>query len=339
MHSSLTPVTRHRFGGVEEAEALLRGSGLPIDLTQLVGGAQQGDLLRFAIGPMRLLRIRMAQPFHASGAKPVGHQVVTVPLDRAGAGAPLRSHGQVLPPGCLFGLAPHGEIHLSTAGSCHLALVMLERHRFQLQAQALGGPEFTGRVLAGNWVPLDPGRHGDLRRSLLELFALAETRPGMLALPAVAQLAGGNLLPLLVEALAHGAQCQPQLRRPPARIELVKLAQRWMAEHPHRPITLEALCREVHAGRRSLIQGFRDHLGMGPMAYLKLQRLHGVRRQLLAADPRDTRIHALAVEWGFLNPGHFARDYRNLFGELPGATLRRSPSRRQEAQAFASVAS
>jgi AraC family ethanolamine operon transcriptional activator len=58
------------------------------------------------------------------------------------------------------------------------------------------------------------------------------------------------------------------------------------------------------------------------MAFLKLRRLHAVRRALLAADPQTTKISELAARWGFLNPGHFARDYRTLFGEHPGTSLR-----------------
>lgn len=60
---------------------------------------------------------------------------------------------------------------------------------------------------------------------------------------------------------------------------------------------------------------------MGPMAYIKLHRLHGIRRELLTADPRAVTIGGLALRWGFLNAGHFARDYRRLFGELPSQTL------------------
>ena len=95
-----------------------------------------------------------------------------------------------------------------------------------------------------------------------------------------------------------------------------------MAEHPTEPISLDGLCRQVAAGRRSLMQGFREHLGMGPMTFLKIRRLHGVRRELLAADPQATRISELAARWGFLNPGHFARDYRAMFDEHPGTSLR-----------------
>lgn len=129
------------------------------------------------------------------------------------------------------------------------------------------------------------------------------------------------LVPLLLEALAQQGHQSQRLARPPARIEFVKAAQRWMADHPTEPITLDALCRQVAAGRRTLLQGFREQLGMGPMAFLKLRRLHGVRRELLAADPNTTTITELAVRWGFLNPGHFAHDHRILFGELPSSTL------------------
>jgi AraC family ethanolamine operon transcriptional activator len=48
-----------------------------------------------------------------------------------------------------------------------------------------------------------------------------------------------------------------------------------------------------------LIQGFQDHLGMGPMAYVKLLRLHGIRRRLLQAEPGEIQIGAMAEAWGF----------------------------------------
>ena len=130
-------------------------------------------------------------------------------------------------------------------------------------------------------------------------------------------------MPLLIGMLVQGAQPTQRLAQPPARIEVVQQAQRWMREHPLEPITLADLCRSLHVSRRCLIQGFREHLGMGPMAFLKLQRLHGVRRLLISADPGQQRIGPLAAEWGFLNAGHFARDYRRLFGELPRQTLQR----------------
>jgi len=307
---------------VEEAEALLRSSGLAVELLQLAGGRQVGDLLLLRLATLQLLRLRLSVGVHVRGPKLSGRQIVTLCLDPR-LSPPLRAHGHLLPETSLFGLECRGEIHLTTAAASQLAVVLIDRNSFAHWAERLGAAALADEGLAANWVALDPQRFAVLRNSLRCLFATAETHPGALALAGRDRLAEADLMPLLVEALIHGAQLQRSLPRPPARIEIVKLAQRWMAENPQRPITLDALCRQVHAGRRSLIQGFQDHLGMGPMAFLKLQRLHGVRRQLLAADPARARIHQLAMEWGFLNAGHFARDYRLLFGERPSDTLLR----------------
>ncbi len=320
---------QRRFGCVEEAEALLRGAGLPIDLLQVQGGAQQGDLLFLRLGPLELLRIRLSRALHVRGPKPPGRQIVTLSLDPVGSATALRAHGHRLPRGSLFGLECRGEIHLTTGAATNLALLSIDRERFAGWAERLGAAGLAEEDLAVNWVPLDSHRFEGLRHYLCQVFSVAETLPQALALARWDHLVVEDLMPLLVEALTHGARLQRGLLRPPARIETVKLAQRWMVENPQRPITLDALCRQVHAGRRSLIQGFRDHLGMGPMAFLKLQRLHGVRRQLLTADPGQARIHELAMEWGFLNAGHFARDYRLLFGELPSETLGRGSRRHQ----------
>jgi AraC family transcriptional regulator, ethanolamine operon transcriptional activator len=34
-----------------------------------------------------------------------------------------------------------------------------------------------------------------------------------------------------------------------------------------------------------------------------------------------TRIIGVATDWGFWHMGHFARDYRAMFGESPSRTL------------------
>jgi AraC family ethanolamine operon transcriptional activator len=319
------PLVRQvRFACVEELEALLRGEGLEVQLFQLQGGAQTGDLLSLRLGPLRLLRLRLARALHTSGAKPTGRQMVTLALDPPGRAVPVRAHGHLLPACSLFGLDCRGEIHLSTGPACHLALVSIDRELFRSRAAAIAAGPLGEDPLPENWLRLDPQRFEGLRRYLSQLFALAETTPAALGLTSWERLVPEDLIPLVVEALTQASGQRGEPQRPPARIELVKLAQRWMRENPRQPISLDALCRQVHVGRRSLIQGFRDHMGMGPMAFLKLQRLHGVRRQLLAAHPGDATIQRLAADWGFLNPGHFARDYRLLFGEVPSETLARS---------------
>ena len=57
------------------------------------------------------------------------------------------------------------------------------------------------------------------------------------------------------------------------------------------------------------------------MDYLKRLRLNGVHRALRVADKANTRIIDVATAWGFWHMGHFASDYRAMFGVSPSQTL------------------
>jgi transcriptional regulator GlxA family with amidase domain len=59
------------------------------------------------------------------------------------------------------------------------------------------------------------------------------------------------------------------------------------------------------------------------MAYLRRVRMDRVHTDLLAADPSDTTVTAIAARWGFLSAGRFSADYRSTYAELPRQTLRR----------------
>jgi AraC-like DNA-binding protein len=102
---------------------------------------------------------------------------------------------------------------------------------------------------------------------------------------------------------------------------IMKDALDFMMAHLTEPLTLLELCRACGRSKRSMIYHFTDALGITPMAYFKLQRLNAVRRALKAADPRTTRVLDIAADFGFYHMGHFAVDYRELFGVLPSITL------------------
>jgi transcriptional regulator GlxA family with amidase domain len=63
------------------------------------------------------------------------------------------------------------------------------------------------------------------------------------------------------------------------------------------------------------------------MAFVKSVRLQHARRMLQQPEGA-TSVVSVAFACGFLNPGHFARDYRLAFGELPSATLSAAKHRR-----------
>jgi AraC family ethanolamine operon transcriptional activator len=82
---------------------------------------------------------------------------------------------------------------------------------------------------------------------------------------------------------------------------------------------------EPFPARRKSIRNdfFKDLIGVNPVVFLRHQRLHGVRRKLLAAEPDGATVKMAALESGFRHLGRFAAEYRALFGESPRETLGR----------------
>ncbi|MEW6639454.1 MAG: helix-turn-helix domain-containing protein [Pseudomonadota bacterium] len=85
---------------------------------------------------------------------------------------------------------------------------------------------------------------------------------------------------------------------------------------------LTEVARRSGTSVRSLQRHFARQ-GLSAARVLKLIRLRRAHDLLHVADTA-TSVTAVAFACGFTNLGHFARDYRGAFGELPSATLGRS---------------
>ncbi|MBR0683038.1 helix-turn-helix domain-containing protein [Roseomonas eburnea] len=110
-------------------------------------------------------------------------------------------------------------------------------------------------------------------------------------------------------------------------MRIVRDAQDVLADHPTRAVYLEDLCAALSVAPRTLTNAFGAVLGVGPATYLKLRRLKLVRRALLAGGRGQDLVKSAALGHGFWHLGHFAHDYRALFGEFPSETLARRDGR------------
>jgi AraC family ethanolamine operon transcriptional activator len=130
-----------------------------------------------------------------------------------------------------------------------------------------------------------------------------------------------DFVPMLLECLST-SQTVPESDFS-HRYRLVKQAEAYMLTNLDRPLTLQDLCKALGSKSRTLQTTFLESFGISPMAYLKNQRLHGVRYQLKAANPQTVTVMGIATCWGFWHMGHFSHDYRHMFGEAPSETLHR----------------
>jgi AraC-like DNA-binding protein len=103
----------------------------------------------------------------------------------------------------------------------------------------------------------------------------------------------------------------------------VRLIEDYIDANWKKPITIEMLADVTGGSARSIFKTFKETRGCTPMAFVKQVRLNNARR-LLQSPEETTSVIGVALACGFLNSGHFARDYRLAFGELPSVTLNNS---------------
>jgi transcriptional regulator GlxA family with amidase domain len=100
----------------------------------------------------------------------------------------------------------------------------------------------------------------------------------------------------------------------------LRLAEEYIVANAHRAVMLEELAAVTGVGARNLFRIFRQTRCYTPMDFAKLIRLKRAREMLIAANPTTT-VSGTAFKCGFSNLGHFSKDYRQAFSELPSDTL------------------
>jgi AraC-like DNA-binding protein len=114
------------------------------------------------------------------------------------------------------------------------------------------------------------------------------------------------------------------LREPiPASQSPVKLVEEYIEANWHKPIDIVKLAEVANVSARSLFRQFQKERGYSPSEFAKLRRLR-MALVMLENPEAATSVTQVALKCGFHNSGHFARDYRLAFGELPSETLSRA---------------
>jgi AraC-like DNA-binding protein len=134
----------------------------------------------------------------------------------------------------------------------------------------------------------------------------------------------------LVESLIHGLLLvadHPHRQAlaafsDPGRPAAIRDAMEIIETGPHLPLTIATLAEQCHVSVRTLQERFQRHLGMSPMAYVRLVRLRRAHRDLRAADPSHSTVACIAHRWGFTHLGRFVAAHKGMYGETPLQTLR-----------------
>jgi AraC-like DNA-binding protein len=114
------------------------------------------------------------------------------------------------------------------------------------------------------------------------------------------------------------------LREPlPAGSSAVRKVEEFIAANWDKALDIEEMATLAGVSARSLFRQFKKDRGCTPAEFAKGIRLDRAR-EMLERREEETSVVQIALRCGFQNPGHFARDYRLAFGELPSETLKHS---------------
>lgn len=212
--------------------------------------------------------------------------------------------------------------HSRTEAASGWASVSLTPDDLAVAGKAIAGRELT---LALDTHILSPAPELMRRLRMLhdEVERLAKTAPHTLARPQVAKALEQDLIHTMIGCLTgHQTTGSASLAGHHARV--IARFEEYLAARRYQPVYLAEICAAIGISERTLRTCCHEQLGMGPIHYLWLRRMHLARRALLRSDGQATTVTEVATEHGFWELGRFSVEYRSLFGETPSASLRRA---------------
>jgi len=198
---------------------------------------------------------------------------------------------------------------------------VFDRHYFCQGYAQLTGQEIPKQFLQSRLSQTSVSSGELYASSIVAVLQLLSHKPKVLSSEAVSRLLCSELLKLTINTLSPSLSAQVKLSPVSKRVKGVKKALEYIQAFAAELPDINTLCRVASLSERSLQYGFQDHLGMTPVQYLRIVRLNAARRQLQQTSKGQQKVSDVALQWGFLELGRFARDYKQLFLELPSETL------------------
>jgi len=214
----------------------------------------------------------------------------------------------------------HNEMHRQTMVPCRWGSLSLTPEGLCAAGHAIAGRP----VIAPSVTTVVRPAHALMSR-LLALHEtagrLAKTAPDLLANSEVARALESKLVHAMIACLTENSRAERSSATQRHALVMERL-EGFLATHMSVPVYVAEICMAINVSERTLRACCQEHLGMGPMKYLWLRRMHLARRALRQAAPGTSTVTRVAADHGFWEFGRFSVEYRALFGESPLATLR-----------------
>ncbi|MFG1992022.1 AraC family transcriptional regulator [Actinoplanes sp. NPDC048988] len=200
--------------------------------------------------------------------------------------------------------------------------VVVDEQALHAELSAMLGRPVTHRLVLPPALDVTHGPAASWCR-LVRLFRdESVAKHSLLEYPLIAERLRYALIDGMLLCLPHNFRDDLDQPPPPAPPRAIRRVTDTVNERPERPFTVAELAAAGHLSVRSLQDGFRRHLGLTPMAYVRQVRLGRAHAILKRAAYGEVTVAAVAHRCGFAHLGRFSSEYRARYGESPSDTLR-----------------
>lgn len=219
-------------------------------------------------------------------------------------------------------VSPHAPLELRLSKNARLLVLRADPSIFNSICQSLPGlclvrdPSFVVPVRT------DAARILMLRRHLMQVLDEMNSLVPPLSKP-ISEFFRNDVLTRLIMYWPNnmGQSFPSESERSPS--DLCRQLEAFVRNHAREQLNLFEIANSLNIGVRTLHRAILRETGQSAGEYLRSVRLSLAREHLLNASRTDG-VLSIALKCGFQNAGHFARLYKQKYGELPRTTLARA---------------
>lgn len=301
------------FSEAEDFERALRGDGC---LSVLVTGRGAFLARLTQIGLHRLGLVAVAEQLAriAFFAVPAGMILAVFALGRAPT---PRWAGIAIQGNEIVTLGPGERLHSLSDGSAQWGALRIGERALLDYGRAVAGAAFAVPPGVARWRP-PPAAARQLREFHRAAIRGAARRPEAFADGEGTHGLEQQIIDALIECLSP-ATAQPEDSVATCDRAVLARFEELLVGEPAR--TLTEICAQIGVSRRRLSDCFISQLRMSPADYRHRRAMQQVNRELRRENVRTSTVAMVAKRYGFKGTGRFAANYREIYGELPSATL------------------
>ena len=309
------------FHSASELKQLFKLIGKSFDAVQLSHGRLQGRFKVANLGGIVLIELQTNQRLLLNGER--GHDCMSFCFEATGMADEHRLFNIPIARYSLNGFR-QGQIesHFQLSANTTTYLAILSTVRFNTFLSHCDSADVIEQLETNNALQIDPSLHAQFRQKF-QYFLDHQ--------PSTSQQRRqitNHLYSSFLNAICDKKEHKYLAYNPTPRQKLVREFVAWGFKNAEQDCNLDQISEFLFASRRTLIQGTKESLGMGPMEIMKRVRLEQVNWILRSPDARADKkfrtISEIAQHYGFQSRGHFAKAYQQVFAESPSETWLKS---------------